>query len=124
MSAELGENSQSLTLKSQGPGECLVLLFLDGHRETIYDIFMVRVATIVEPSPGGTGEPVRLHVGSTATFTLVNDQRDRFSSDDVNWASDNQKVLQIDSVSGKAKAIAEGLASISLSNKINAASAV
>lgn len=93
VSAELGENSQSLMLKSQGPGECLVLLFLDGHRESIYDTFMVRVATIVEPSPSGTGEPVMLHVGSTATFTLVDNQRDRFSSEDLNWSSDNQKVL-------------------------------
>lgn len=66
ISAQLDENNQSLKLKSQGQGECMVLLYLEGHRDTIYDTFKVRVATVVEPSPNGTGEPVMLHVGSEA----------------------------------------------------------
>jgi len=119
VSAEFEEGSHSLKLKSKGSGECMVLIYLEGHRNTIYDTFKVTVATIVEPSPSGTGEPVMLHLGSAAKFTLIDHQRE-----DVGWFSSDSKVLQIDSLTGNSKAINEGEAQISLSNEISAASAV
>jgi len=119
VSAEFEEGSHSLKLKSKGSGECMVLIYLEGHRDTIYDTFKVTVATIVEPSPSGTGEPVMLHLGSAAKFTLIDHQRE-----DVEWYSSNNKVLQIDSQTGNSKAMNEGEAQISLSNEISAASAV
>ena len=46
VSAELDEFNQTLTLTSQGSGECNVVIYLVNN-PAIFDIFKVRVATIV-----------------------------------------------------------------------------
>ena len=67
VTADLGNYNSSLILQSQGTGECNVKIYLIKN-PSIFDVFKVRVATLVQPS-----SPVHLHVGSDVSFKIVND---------------------------------------------------
>ena len=55
VTAQLDAYNSSLTIQSEGSGECNVVLYLVNN-PAIFDVFRVRVATIVQPS-----SPVELH---------------------------------------------------------------
>lgn len=84
---------------------------------SIFDVFKVRVATLVQPS-----SPVHLHVGSDVSFKIVNDQQTSFAGGNVEWSSGNTRVLAIDHSTGKANAVGEGKAEIMISGSSNAVS--
>jgi hypothetical protein len=56
--AQLDEFNQTLSLTSLNSGECNVLIYLEDD-PTIYDIFKIRVSTMIQPS-----QPVFVHIGS------------------------------------------------------------
>ena len=70
VSASLDQFNSTLTLQSEGSGECNVVLYLISN-PAIFDVFRVRVATIVQPS-----SPVYLHVGSEISFKIVSNSLD------------------------------------------------
>lgn len=113
VTAELGKYNSTLTLQSQGSGECNVVLYLVSN-PAIFDVFKVRVATLVQPS-----SPVHLHLGSDVSFKIVADQLDQLPStaqgwDGMAWSSSNPRVLEIHSQDGTAIAKGEGRADILL----------
>lgn len=89
VTAQLDNYNQTLTLISQGSGECNVILYLENHPE-IFDVIRVRVSTIVEPL-----SPVDLHVGGEVKFAIKNSYSSDSDSNSIRWASSNSEVLQI-----------------------------
>jgi hypothetical protein len=87
----------------------------------IYDIFRVKVATVVHPS-----SPVHLHLGAQVTFQLVTQNQNTRQDylDNLIWTSSNPSVLNLDPKSAKGLALSEGTSDILLSNHINTASLV
>jgi hypothetical protein len=106
-------------LKAEGSGECSILIYL-AKNPSIYDVFNVRVSSVVKPS-----SPVSLHLGATVQFKIM-DQSEYQKKDQssVTWSSANPSVIEINQQSGFGKAISEGKADILISNHISAASIV
>lgn len=122
VTAELDHFNQTLTLSAQGSGECNVILYLLSNPLHVFDIFRVRVTSIVKPS-----SPVSLHVGGQVTFKLCDSSSAneyKPSKDAHFWSSNNNGVLDINSMTGEARGLSEGKAEVMLSNHINAASIV
>lgn len=118
--ASLDEYNQTLTLVAGHSGECNVMLYLEDD-PTIYDVFMVRVSSLVQPS-----SPVYLHRGATAEFKLLDDQGNFADIKHLEpvWSSSNQQVIEIQSKSGIARSNQNGQAVVSLSNSLKAQSQV
>lgn len=110
------EQHQSVTLVSQGTGECNVRLFLQ-DRPGVFDVFKVKVSSLVRPY-----SPVQLHVGGKVEFRVVDKEYE--DTPHVSWKSTEPSVLQIETQTGKAVGLSEGRAEILLSNHANAASIV
>jgi len=89
VTAQLDQFNSTLILQSEGSGECNVVLYLINN-PAIFDVFRVKVATIVQPS-----SPVLLHVGSDVNFKIVSDSPGMQES--TSWTSSNPKVLEINS---------------------------
>jgi hypothetical protein len=87
------------------------------NNPAIFDVFRVRVATIVQP-----GSPVHLHYGANVNFKIVSNSNDML--DGTTWTSSDPRVLSISQNDGTAIAKGEGRAEVMLSNAINAASIV
>ena len=66
VSVYIDELSQTLTIKSQGSGECNILIYLV-NRPQIFDVVKVRVSSIVRPL-----SPVYLHLGGEVNFRVIN----------------------------------------------------
>jgi hypothetical protein len=85
VSATLDRYNSTLSLQSEGSGECNVILSLSNN-PAIFDVLKVKVATIVQPS-----SPVNLHIGSTVKFIIEGK-----SNENIPWSSSNSKVLSIE----------------------------
>jgi len=64
VSVSLDHFNQTLTLTSQGSGDCNIMIYLEDHPH-IFDIIRVRVSSIVKPL-----SPVLLHVGGEVDFRV------------------------------------------------------
>lgn len=110
---------QTLTIVSQGSGECNIKLYLE-DKPMVFDVFKVKVSSLVRPY-----SPVQLHVGGKVEFRVVDPEiSNAKGSPSINWKSSEPSILQIETQTGKASGLAEGRAEILLSNHVNAASLV
>jgi hypothetical protein len=91
----------------------MVVVYLQNDPR-IFDIFKVRVATIVEPSSN-----VHLYVGSEVQFKIVASKLDQLEAAGLTWFSTNQNVLDVNHLEGSAIARSEGKAEIKLQNSNN-----
>lgn len=66
VNVEIDSFTQTMSLVTQGQGDCNILVYLENHPE-IYDIIRVRVSSIVRPL-----SPVTLHVGGVVNFKVIN----------------------------------------------------
>lgn len=64
VSASLDQFNQTLTLTSQGSGECNVVLYLEDHPQ-IFDVLRIKVSSVVKPL-----SPVSLHLGGNVDFKV------------------------------------------------------
>lgn len=121
VSAQLDQFNQTLTLTSQGSGECNVVVYLVDHPH-IFDVIRVKVSSIVKPL-----SPVHLHLGGGVSFKVYDSsdaQQFESSPQSQRWSSSNPSVLQINPTNGQATGLSEGSADVLLSNHANAASIV
>jgi hypothetical protein len=58
VTASLDDFNQTLILKASGSGDCNVIVYLLSNPSLIYDVFRVKVTSIVKPP-----SPVSIHVG-------------------------------------------------------------
>jgi len=114
--------SQTLTLITQGQGDCNIFVFLESN-PSIFDVVRVRVSSIVRPL-----SPVVLHVGGVVNFKVINpdEGHSQFSEpgQGAQWQTGDNSILKIDSETGRAFGRSEGHTEIILSNHVNAASLV
>jgi hypothetical protein len=66
VSVEVDSFGQTLTLNTQGQGDCIIVVYLESN-PSIFDVVRVRVSSIVRPL-----SPVILHVGSVVNFKVIN----------------------------------------------------
>lgn len=121
MSASLDNFNQTLSLRAEGSGECNLKVYLVKYPH-IYDIFKVRVSSVVKPQ-----SPVHLHIGGEVKFKVMDSNTEiKSETGGLIWSTNNPSILEINQVTGEAKASGgkEGRAEILLSNHINAASIV
>lgn len=90
MSAKLDYYNQTMTLQAEGTGECVVRIYLV-NQPHIYDIFTVKVSSMVQPS-----SPVQLHVGGTVSFRIQDKQSIQSPPEGLIWSSSNPGVVSID----------------------------
>ena len=62
---ELDHFNQTITLVSQGSGDCNIVLYM-ADRPHIFDVIRVRVCSIVKPL-----SPVSLHLGGEVEFRVA-----------------------------------------------------
>ena len=105
-------------MRAEGGGECNVIIYLI-KQPYIYDVFRVRVSSVVKPY-----SPVYLHVGGQVQFKIMDQGEFTNGGKDTTWSSNNPSILDINQVTGEARALGEGRAEILLSNHISAASIV
>lgn len=89
--AQLDAFNSTLTLKSLNSGECNVIIYLE-EDPSIYDVFRVRVATLLQPS-----SPVYLHTGSRVNFKIV-EYQSHFKGGEAQqlaWSSTNSSVISV-----------------------------
>ena len=118
VSASLDYFNQSISMKAEGSGECNVLVYLVKHPH-IYDIFRVRVSSVVMPY-----SPVQVHVGGQIKFKIMDHSNFQSSGEAIIWGANSPSIIEINPRTGEAKALQEGDSEIRLSNNINAASIV
>jgi len=111
-----------MSLKSINSGETNVIIYLLSD-PSIYDVFRVRVATMVQPSSN-----VQLHVGSSINFKLI-DYQNQLSdslpqSHGASWSSSNLSVIEINPNNGEAQTRNEGQAVVKYSNGIVAETSI
>jgi len=124
VAVDLDPLKQTITLTSQGSGDCNIVVYMAG-RPHIFDVIRVRVCSIVKPI-----SPVYLHLGGEVEFRVASTES-RLSEEKATglenrnkWSSSNSVILQINPSTGKAKGLGEGRADVLLSNHVNAASIV
>lgn len=81
VSATLDEFNSTLTLQSEGSGECNVVLYLLNN-PAIFDVLRVKVATLVQPS-----SPVFVHLGGDVAFKIVKNGPESVVREGVTWSS-------------------------------------
>ena len=122
VNVEIDSFTQTLSLKSQGQGDCNIFVYLESN-PSIFDVLRVRVQSIVRPL-----SPVILHVGGVVNFKVINpdDGNSEFEEtrQGAQWLSGDNSVLTIDSDTGRAYGRSEGRTEVILSNHVNAASIV
>ena len=110
VSTEIDDHYTSLTIRGLEKGESVIFVHLQSNPE-IYDVFRVKVGSIVIP----TESPINIHVGGTIRFKLK-DNSDLTES--ITWVSSDRDVVKINRKSGEAVAQTPGSAIISLDNSI------
>jgi hypothetical protein len=100
--AQLDNLNQTISLRSVNPGECNVIIYLL-EDPAIYDVFRVRVATMIQPS-----SQVLLHVGSQVKFKLIDYQNHlaegQPSYSGSSWSSSDTSVIEVHHESGESLA--------------------
>jgi hypothetical protein len=89
-SVKLDHFNQTLTLTSQGSGDCNVVLYMV-DRPHIFDVIRIRVSSIVQPL-----SPVFLHLGGEVDFRVANTETNMIeekSKAAERWSSSNPQVL-------------------------------
>ena len=121
--AQLDPLNQTINLRSVSAGECNIVIYLL-EDPTIYDVFRVRVATLIQPS-----SPAQLHVGSRVHFKLI-DYQNNLAEGQLpghagnTWSSSNVSVIEINHGTGEAVAREEGEAAVKYSNGMQAETVV
>jgi len=101
----------------------MVIIYLLSNPSHIYDVFRVKVPSIVKPP-----SPVNIHVGGEVKFKIMGagsemsgEQKDekQGSIGKSIWSSNNNGVLEINSLTGEARGLSEGKSEVMLSNHIN-----
>lgn len=101
VSVKLSED-HSLWIKAKSIGSSIIKIQLMDN-PSVFDIFIVNVGTIIQPS-----SPVAVHEGGTISFSAGS----RHQGSEFFWSSENGNIVEIDPISGKAKAIKEGKTNI------------
>lgn len=81
VTANLNSINSSISLKAEGSGECNVLVYLVKSPH-IYDIFKVRVSSVVKPY-----SPVQVHVGAQIKFKIMDQSEALIASEQIMWSS-------------------------------------
>ena len=97
VSVQLDYFNQTMTIVSEGSGDCNIVVFLEDHPH-IFDVVRVRVSSIVQPL-----SPVYLHLGGQVEFRVESTESTQKSvshAHGIRWSSSNAAILGIDQVSG------------------------
>ena len=86
-------------MKAEGSGECNVLVYLVKHPH-IYDIFRVRVSSVVMPY-----SPVQVHVGGQIKFKIMDHSNFQSSGEAIIWGANSPSIIEINPRTGEAKAL-------------------
>lgn len=110
--ATLDYYNSTLNLNALGIGEANIKIFT---KENIFDVIRVKVLSSVLPY-----SPVQVHVGGTVQFVFA----DKETPANAKWTTNNNAILNVDPVYGKAEGRAEGEAQVIYEGDVNLVSVV